>query len=113
MGTADLYTPGGGGETYTSTGGFQFDPGVDDQALVTRLASGARTIGFTRALPDGSIQVFTEPFGTNQFFLSSVAIRRETGSPLLMTPTCALRDHRRGRRKDHSHIRSGQRYLSR
>ena len=41
--------------------------------MVTRLTSGARTIGFNRELPDGSLQVFTEPFGTNQFFLSSIA----------------------------------------
>jgi YD repeat-containing protein len=67
-GTIDLYAPGGGGETY-SKNGSSFGPGLLDQAFVTPLGSG----GFSRALPDGSTQTYTHPFGTNQFFLSSVS----------------------------------------
>ncbi|HEY2106109.1 MAG TPA: RHS repeat-associated core domain-containing protein [Candidatus Binataceae bacterium] len=77
--TADLYAPGGGVESYvptgdlTPTGGMIFVPGADDQALVTSLVSAGHTVGFTRELPDGSIQTFARRFGTNQYFLSSVA----------------------------------------
>ncbi len=66
-GTIDLYAPGGGGESY-SNNGTNFGPGVDDQAIVTRI-----TGGFARSLPDGSMQTFTRPLGTNQFFLTSVS----------------------------------------
>jgi YD repeat-containing protein len=76
---ADLYAPGGGLESYsfsggmTPTGGKIYNPGLDDQALVISIVSGGKTFGFTRELPDGSIQTFARPFGSNQFFLSSLA----------------------------------------
>jgi RHS repeat-associated protein len=71
-GTANLYMPGGGGEPYVFNG-TTYEPGVDDQALVTKLVAGGKTAGFSRELPDGSVQTFTHAFGTNQYFLSSVA----------------------------------------
>jgi RHS repeat-associated protein len=78
-GTADLYAPGGGIESYgfsgdtTPSGGKIYNPGLDDQALVTSLVSAGKTVGFTRQLADGSVQTFARRFATNRFFLSSVA----------------------------------------
>lgn len=59
--------PGGGGEPYTFNG-TSYNPGIDDQAQITKISG-----GFSRELPDGSVQTFTQPFGTNQYFLSSIA----------------------------------------
>ncbi|HXR36450.1 MAG TPA: hypothetical protein VN754_10900, partial [Candidatus Binataceae bacterium] len=77
--TADLYAPGGGVESYVpsgdvnASGGMIFVPGLDDQALVTSLVSAGKTVGFTRPLPDGTVQTFARALGTNQFLPSSVA----------------------------------------
>jgi YD repeat-containing protein len=71
-GTLDIYTSGGGAETYSFIGDVSI-PGLVDQAVVTRMVSGGKTIGFTRQLPDGSMQTYMEPFGTNQFFLTSIS----------------------------------------
>ncbi len=71
-GTASLYAPGGGLEVYGFFG-LTSNPGLDDEALVTRLVAGGNTTGFTRELPDGSLQTYGKAFGTNQFFLSSIA----------------------------------------
>ena len=67
-GTADLYMPGGGGESYTyNSANNTFAPGLMDEALVTRIAS-----GFTRTMPDGSVMTYAQPYGTNMFYLSTI-----------------------------------------
>jgi len=81
---ADLYMPGGGGESYEVS--FRntvstFAIGIDDQAhLSITIAQNPKgisyTTGFARALPDGTVQTFTHLLNpgsrTPIFFLSSV-----------------------------------------
>ncbi len=82
--TADLYMPGGGGESYTvsfTPRGTTFSIGIDDQAqlsiMIAQNSEGiSYTTGFTRELPDGSVQSFTHLLNpgsqTPIFFLNSV-----------------------------------------
>jgi RHS repeat-associated protein len=82
-GTADLYAPTGGFESYTFAGGNSYQPGLDDEALVTRLMAGSKVTGFTRQLPDGSLETYAQALGSNQFLLSSV--RDPRGNATVLT----------------------------
>jgi RHS repeat-associated protein len=68
-GTADLYMPGGGGESYTyNSANNTFAPGLMDEAHVSKI-----TGGFTRTMPDGSVMTYAQPYGTNMFSLSTIS----------------------------------------
>ncbi len=82
-GTADLYTPGGGQYSYNFSGST-FAPGTYDQALVSKIISGGQTAGFTREMPDASVQTFAHQFGTTQFFFLS-AISDPQGNTVTLT----------------------------
>jgi RHS repeat-associated protein len=84
-GTADLYMPGGGGESYVYNSATNiYAPGLMDQALVTRTAS-----GFTRAMPDGSVMTYQQPYGANMFYLSSITDPQ--GNELTLTYDSSMR----------------------
>jgi RHS repeat-associated protein len=74
-GTADLYLPGGGLESYVNSrfnGNQILSPGPKTQAQMTKIMSGNTVLGFKRSLSDGSIQLFQSWLAANQYFLSAV-----------------------------------------
>ena len=91
-GTADLYFPGGGQESYTYNGDVlgTFQPGLKTQAQLLR-HSISESIGanvvtvyqYQRFLPDGTVQVFQNQVG-NQYFLTSVYWRGEFALPIFL-----------------------------
>ncbi len=67
-----LYNRGGGDECYLFQSSATSMPGVYSQAMLTR-TTGSSGTQFVRQLPDGSMETFSQPFGTAQWLLTSVA----------------------------------------
>ncbi|MGO9526117.1 MAG: hypothetical protein ACLP0A_00935 [Verrucomicrobiia bacterium] len=70
---ATLYRRGGGNEVYVLVGETSF-PGPYSQAQLTRLTdpTSGLTLGFSRTLPDGSVEKFQKSLPPNQFFMTEV-----------------------------------------
>ena len=73
-GLVDLYERGGGDEkfTFASPTGTTSAPGMYSQSIVVAtINSSGQTTGFTRQLPDGSVEQFNQAMGS-QYFLTAV-----------------------------------------
>ncbi|HEY9684985.1 MAG TPA: RHS repeat-associated core domain-containing protein [Oculatellaceae cyanobacterium] len=63
--TATVRIPGGGAEVYVQSGGV-YSPDVLSQALLVNMGSGV----YQRQLKDGSIQVYNQPDGSGNIFMT-------------------------------------------
>lgn len=72
-GIVDLYERGGGDEKFSFTSGVNVSqPGMYSQSTITAVTnSSGATMGFTRQLPDGSVEQFNQAMGS-QYFLTAV-----------------------------------------